>query len=56
MLETGEALRKLCVGKEVQFRILYTIPSQTGPALEFGELLVVTPNGTVDVAVEMLKR
>ena len=47
----GEILRKLVVGKEVNFKISYS----TSGNLEFGELFLNSPNGPVDVAEQLLK-
>lgn len=51
--DSREALRLLCVGREVQFSLSYTIPAANGPALEFGELYL-PGRGNLDVAKEMV--
>ena len=53
--ESREALRLLVIGKEVAFTISYTIPASSGgPALEFGELVLVGAQ-EVNVVDEMVR-
>ncbi|KAL8292267.1 hypothetical protein RQP46_001733 [Phenoliferia psychrophenolica] len=50
--EAREFLRVLLVGKEVKFSISRTV---TTPPLEFGVVFAQTPNGVVDVGLEVVK-
>ncbi|KAK4705914.1 staphylococcal nuclease domain-containing protein 1, partial [Phenoliferia sp. Uapishka_3] len=52
--ESREYLRVLLVGKEVKFSISHTV-STTTPPLEFGVVFAQTPNGVIDVGLEVIR-